>query len=133
VRLEVEVDNSLGRFYADERKFKQILLNLLSNAVKFTPEGGQVRLRAEQVKDELLVSVIDSGVGIALDDQELIFEEFRQVATRDQSKPEGTGLGLALTKRFVEMHGGRISVRSEVGKGSTFAFTLPCNLKPNVG
>jgi len=133
VRLEVEVDNSLGRFYADERKFKQILLNLLSNAVKFTPEGGQVRLRAEQVKDELLVSVIDSGVGIALDDQELIFEEFRQVATKDRSKPEGTGLGLALTKRFVEMHGGRISVRSEVGKGSTFAFTLPCNLKLNVG
>jgi signal transduction histidine kinase len=133
VRLEVEVDNSLGRFYADERKFKQILLNLLSNAVKFTPEGGQVRLRAEQVTDELLVSVIDSGVGIALDDQELIFEEFRQVATKDRSKPEGTGLGLALTRRFVEMHGGRISVQSEVGKGSTFAFTLPCNLKPNVG
>ena len=133
MRLEVEVDNSLGRFYADERKFKQILLNLLSNAVKFTPEGGQVRLRAEQVKDELLVSVIDSGVGIPLDDQELIFEEFRQVATKDRSKPEGTGLGLALTKRFVEMHGGRISVRSEVGKGSTFAVTLPWKLKPNVG
>ncbi len=133
VGLEVEVDNGLGRFCADERKFKQILLNLLSNAVKFTPEGGQVRLRADQVKDELLVSVTDSGVGISLDDQELIFEEFRQVATKDRSKPEGTGLGLALAKQFVEMHGGRISVRSEVGKGSTFAFTFPCNLKPNVG
>ncbi len=132
VGLEVKVDNSLGRYCADERKFKQILLNLLSNAVKFTPEGGQVKLRADQVKDGLLVSVTDSGVGISLDDQELIFEEFRQVATKDRSKPEGTGLGLALAKQFVEMHGGRISVRSEVGKGSTFAFTFPCNLKPNV-
>ena len=101
--------------------------------MKFTREGGRVRLRAEQVKDELRVSVIDNGVGIAEEDQGLIFEEFLQVATKDQSKPEGTGLGLALTKRFVEMQGGRIWVRSEVGKGSTFAVTLPWKLKPNVG
>jgi len=80
------------------------------------------------VKDELRVSVIDDGIGIAKNDQEVIFEEFRQVKSNDQSRPEGTGLGLALTKRFVEMHGGRIWVRSEVGKGSTFAFTLPFNL-----
>jgi signal transduction histidine kinase len=133
VKLEVEVDDSLGRFYADERKFKQVLLNLLSNAVKFTPDGGQVRLRVERVKDGVLVSVVDNGIGISPDDQDLIFEEFRQVATKDRSKPEGTGLGLALTKRFVEMHGGRIWVRSEVGKGSTFAFTLPYKFKPNVG
>jgi len=132
VKLELEVDDGLGCFYADERKFKQILLNLLSNAVKFTPAGGRVKLRAEQANDELLVSVIDNGIGISADDQDLIFEEFRQVATKDRSRPEGTGLGLALTKRFVEMHGGRIWVRSEVGKGSTFAFTLPCSLKPNV-
>jgi len=132
VKLEVEVANSLGSFYADERRFKQILLNLLSNAVKFTPEGGKVSLCAEQVKDELLVSVIDSGIGIAEGDQGLIFEEFRQVKRQDQSKPEGTGLGLALTRRFVETQGGRIWVRSEVGKGSTFAFTLPRNLKPNI-
>jgi signal transduction histidine kinase len=133
VKLEVDVDDSLGPFYADERKFKQILLNLLSNAVKFTPGGGTVQLRAEHVKDELLVSVIDNGIGISTDDQNLIFEEFRQVATKSQNKPEGTGLGLALTKRFVEMQGGRIWVRSEVGKGSTFAFTLPCKLKPDTG
>src|SRR5215475_10911173 len=133
VKLEVDVDDSLGLFYADERKFKQILLNLLSNAVKFTPEGGRVQLRAEQVKDELLVSVIDNGIGISTDDQKLIFEEFRQVATKDQNRPEGTGLGLALTKRFVEMHGGSICVQSEVGKGSTFAFALPCNLKADRG
>src|SRR5262245_44741825 len=125
VKLEVEVDGGLGRFYADERKFKQILLNLLSNAVKFTPEGGRVRLQAEQVNDSVLVSVIDNGIGISTEDQSIIFEEFRQVATRNQNKPEGTGLGLALTKKFVEMHGGRIWVQSEVGKGSTFAFTMP--------
>jgi GAF domain-containing protein len=129
VKLEVEVDDSLGHFYADERKFRQILLNLLSNAVKFTREGGRVSLVAEVVKNELQVSVIDTGIGIAESDQELIFEEFRQVATKDRSKPEGTGLGLALTKRFVEMHGGRIWVRSEVGKGSTFGFTLPCSVR----
>jgi signal transduction histidine kinase len=133
VQLEVEVPDSLGVFYADERKFKQILLNLLSNAVKFTPQGGRVRLRAEQVNGELLVSVDDTGVGISQADQTLIFEEFRQVATKDRSRPEGTGLGLTLTKRFVEMHGGRIWVRSEVGKGSTFSFTLPWDLKANVG
>src|SRR5215510_14177636 len=133
VKLEVEMDETLGCFYADERKFKQILLNLLSNAVKFTPEGGRVKLQAEQVSVSVLVSVIDNGVGISAADQELIFEEFRQVATKDQNKPEGTGLGLALTKKFVEMQGGRISVSSELGKGSTFAFTLPCSLKSNVG
>src|SRR5215472_1494453 len=92
VRLGVEVDDRLGLFYADERKFKQILLNLLSNAVKFTPEGGTVRLRAEQVNGSVRVSVIDNGVGISTEDQSIIFEEFRQVATKDRNRPEGTGL-----------------------------------------
>jgi signal transduction histidine kinase len=133
VQLEVEVPDSLGVFYADERKFKQIVLNLLSNAVKFTPAGGKVRLQAEQVNAELLVSVVDTGVGISPADQTLIFEEFRQVTMQDRSKPEGTGLGLTLTKKFVEMHGGRIWVRSEVGKGAAFSFTLPCDLKADMG
>ena len=135
VKLEVEMHDSVRSLYADERKFKQILLNLLSNAVKFTREGGRVKLLAEHVKDQLRVSVIDNGIGISTDDQELIFEEFRQVATKDRNRPEGTGLGLALTERFVEMHGGRIWVRSEVGKGSAFAFTLPFTLRqlPNSG
>ena len=125
VKLEAEVHRRLGRFYADERKFKQILLNLLSNAVKFTPAGGRVKLQAEQTNDgSVLVSVIDNGIGISTEDQSIIFDEFRQVATKHQNKPEGTGLGLALTKKFVEMHGGRIWVYSEPGKGSTFAFTL---------
>jgi len=98
---------------------------LLSNAVKFTPEGGRVKLRAEQVNDSVIVSGIDNGIGISTEDQSIIFEEFRQVATKNQNKPEGTGLGLALTKKFVELHGGRIWVESEPGTGSTFAFTLP--------
>jgi signal transduction histidine kinase len=97
--------------------------------VKFTPDGGRVKLRAEQLDDSVLVSVIDNGIGISLNDQNLIFEEFRQVATKDRNKPEGTGLGLALTKKFVEMHGGRIWVRSQIGKGSTFAFSLPANMR----
>jgi signal transduction histidine kinase len=129
VRLEVDVDNGFGSFYADERKLKQIVVNLLSNAVKFTPKGGRVGLRAEQVKGELLVSVNDTGIGIAESDHEVLFAEFRQGATKAQNRPEGTGLGLALAKKFVEMHEGRIWVRSEPGKGSTFAFTLPYNLK----
>jgi len=79
------------------------------------------------------VSVMDNGIGISTEYQSIISEEFRQVATKDQNRPEGTGLGLALTKKFVEMHGGRIWVGSEPSKGSTFAFTLPCNLKPNMG
>ena len=84
-----------------------------------------MKLQAEQVDDSVLVSVIDNGIGISTEDQSIIFEEFRQVATKNQNRPEGTGLGLALTKKFVEMHGGRIWVSSEPGKGSTFAFTLP--------
>ncbi len=132
VKLEVQVDDRLGLFHADERKFKQILLNLLSNAVKFTSRGGRVKLQADKSDDSALISVIDNGIGISPENQDLIFEEFRQVATKELNKPEGTGLGLALTKKFVEMHGGRIWVQSEVGKGSTFAFTLPIRSEPNV-
>jgi signal transduction histidine kinase len=125
IALKVELNDRLGGFCGDERKFKQILLNLLSNAIKFTPEGGRVSLRAEPTEDGVQVSVTDTGIGISPDDQQLIFEEFRQVGTKDQSKLEGTGLGLTLTKKFVEMHGGRIWVQSEPSKGSTFSLTLP--------
>ena len=109
----------------DERKIKQILLNLLSNAVKFTPEGGRVAVRAARADRPVEISVSDTGIGIAPEDQEAIFEEFRQVGTDYARKREGTGLGLALARRFVELHGGRIWVKSEVGQGSTFTFTLP--------
>jgi signal transduction histidine kinase len=131
VALKVEVDNSLGAFRGDERKFKQILLNLLSNAIKFTPEGGRVTLRAEPIEAGVQVSVTDTGIGISTEDQNLIFEEFRQVGTKDQNKLEGTGLGLTLTKKFVEMHGGRIWVQSEPSKGSTFSLTLPTAAPPS--
>jgi len=114
----------VGSIQADERKVKQVLLNLLSNALKFTPEGGRIDVRAGLTGGAIEVSVTDTGVGIAPEDQEAIFEEFRQVGTAAK-KVEGTGLGLALCRRFVELHGGRIWVNSQVGQGSTFAFTLP--------
>ena len=101
----------------DERKIKQILLNLLSNAVKFTPEGGRITINARQTNGSVEISVTDTGIGIAEEDQPKIFEEFRQVGSDYAQKVEGTGLGLTLAKKFVELHGGRIWVESEVGKG----------------
>ena len=125
IALGLEVDKRLGEFRADERKIKQVLVNLLSNAVKFTPEGGRVEVRAAPANGGVQIAVTDTGVGVAPEDQEAIFEEFRQVGTDYARKREGTGLGLALTKRFVELHGGKIWVESEPGQGSTFTFTLP--------
>ena len=128
IKLERLIDDRLGEFVGDERKIKQIMLNLLSNAVKFTPEGGKISLKALLEDGSVMVSVQDTGIGIAPEDQEAIFEEFRQVGTDYEKKREGTGLGLTLTKRFVEMHGGKIWVESELGKGSTFSVTFP--IKP---
>jgi signal transduction histidine kinase len=125
ITLTQHVDPGVGDIVADERKVKQILLNLLSNAVKFTPEGGRVGLSATAADDVITIAVSDTGVGIATEDLAAIFEEFRQVGRDDARKQEGTGLGLTLAKRFVELHGGRIGVRSQVGQGSTFSFTLP--------
>jgi len=118
------IDEPLGTIRADERKVKQVLLNLLSNALKFTPEGGRIDVRAAMNEGLAEISVADTGVGIAPEDLEAIFEEFRQVGTADK-KAEGTGLGLALSRKFIELHGGRIWVKSQVGQGSTFTFTLP--------
>jgi len=125
IALSLEVDPRLGEVQADERKCKQILLNLLSNAVKFTPDGGRVALSARLDTDKAEISVADTGIGIAKEDQQAVFEEFRQVGRDYTKKAEGTGLGLALAKRFVELHGGAIRLESEPGKGSTFTFTLP--------
>jgi signal transduction histidine kinase len=125
IALEYAVDDSLAEINADERKFKQVMLNLLSNAVKFTPEGGRITVGARAVDGMIQVSVTDTGVGIAAADCEAVFEEFRQVGNDSKRKAEGTGLGLALARKFIELHGGRIWVTSEPGKGSTFAFTLP--------
>ena len=128
ISLNLNVDPSLGMVRGDERKFKQILLNLLSNAVKFTPEGGKVGVAARPAANAVEFSVSDTGVGIAAADQQLVFEEFKQVGTDYTRKAEGTGLGLALTKRFVELHGGTIRLESGPGKGSTFTFTIPLGL-----
>jgi signal transduction histidine kinase len=125
IRLELAVGADVGDLVGDERKIKQILLNLLSNAVKFTPEGGRVGVRAEQANGTVEVSVTDTGIGISPEDQEAIFEEFRQVGTDYARKREGTGLGLTLARKFVELHGGRLWVKSLVGEGSTFTFSLP--------
>jgi GAF domain-containing protein len=125
INLDVVVDERLGDYVGDERKIKQILLNLLSNAVKFTPEGGRIGIEAKQADGSIEISVSDTGIGIAPQDQPKIFEEFRQVGSDYAHKVEGTGLGLTLAKKFVELHGGKIWVKSEVGKGSTFSFTLP--------
>jgi len=124
IRLGSTIDERLGVISGDERKVKQVLLNLLSNALKFTPEGGQIDVRAGLNNDVAEVSVTDTGVGIAPEDQEAVFEEFRQVGGAEK-KAEGTGLGLALSRKFIELHGGRIWVKSQVGMGSTFTFTLP--------
>jgi signal transduction histidine kinase len=128
--LDLAIDETLEDIVADERKFKQVLLNLLSNAVKFTPEGGRIDVRAVPANGTVEVSVTDTGVGIAPGDQEAIFEEFRQVGQAER-KREGTGLGLALARKFVELHGGRLWVKSEVGRGSTFTFSFPAG--PHAG
>ena len=125
ITVDVDVDERLGEYVGDERKIKQILLNLLSNAVKFTPEGGRIGIYARQVNGAVEISVTDTGIGISPEDQPKIFEEFRQVGSDYAHKVEGTGLGLTLAKKFVELHGGRIWVTSAVGSGSTFSFTLP--------
>jgi GAF domain-containing protein len=125
IQLELDVDERLGEFNGDERKFKQIMLNLLSNAVKFTPDGGRVAVSAKNGADQVEIAVKDTGIGIAPEDQAAVFEEFKQVGRDRLRKAEGTGLGLALTKRFVELHGGEIRLTSEPGKGSTFSIRLP--------
>jgi len=124
IALYTSVDERLGEVRADERKIRQVVLNLLSNAIKFTPEGGRIEVEAVPRDGSVEVSVSDTGVGIAPADQEAVFEEFRQVGTADK-KAEGTGLGLTLCRKFVELHGGRIWVKSQLGAGSTFTFTIP--------
>jgi len=123
--LSFEVAPDVAQIHADERKVRQVVLNLLSNAVKFTPDGGQVSLEARRVEGGVEVAVKDTGIGIAPEDQAAVFEEFRQVGTDRVRRQEGTGLGLALAKRFVELHGGKLWVESKPGEGATFTFTLP--------
>ena len=128
IGLSLEIAEGVGALRADQRKLKQIMLNLLSNAVKFTPDGGNISVHARQTDEVLEVAVSDTGIGIAAADQDTVFQEFRQVGGSYTNKQEGTGLGLALTRRFVELHGGSMSLHSAPGQGSTFTFTIPRQL-----
>ncbi|HEV8714506.1 MAG TPA: PAS domain S-box protein, partial [Candidatus Binatia bacterium] len=125
IALSLEIAKDIDTFIGDERKVKQVVFNLLSNAVKFTPDKGKVGITAKKTDGAVQVSVWDTGIGIAAEDQQQIFEEFQQVGKGSTGKTEGTGLGLTLTKRFVELHGGTLWVDSTPGRGSTFTFTLP--------
>ena len=122
-------DDAIGEIVADELKVKQILVNLLNNAVKFTPDEGQITIQSRMVDGVIEIAIKDSGIGISVEDKNRIFESFRQ-AKEDAAglrKQEGTGLGLSLSKRMVELHGGTMWVESEVGVGSNFFFTLPAS------
>ena len=124
ILIQQQVDPALA-VHADRVRFKQILYNLLSNAIKFTPERGSIRLACAAEDGFCCLSVRDTGIGISREDQEIVFQEFRQVGETTRGVKEGTGLGLAITKRLVEQHGGRIWVESEPGQGSCFRFTVP--------
>ncbi|MBW2368423.1 MAG: HAMP domain-containing histidine kinase, partial [Deltaproteobacteria bacterium] len=135
IKVSTDIQSIAEKILVDERKIKQILYNLLANAVKFTPEGGKVNLTVSQgngngdgsrQNGEIHISVCDSGIGIASDDLERIFSPFEQAESASTRKYQGTGLGLSLTKEYVELHGGRIWAESEGdGKGSRFHFTIP--------
>jgi signal transduction histidine kinase len=125
VAVGATVAGDVDEIEADQRKVKQVLFNLLTNAVKFTPSGGHVDVAALRVDGEVRISVRDSGIGIAPEDQARVFEEFQQVSAAKRVSAEGTGLGLALARRFVELHGGRMWLESAPGAGSTFTFSIP--------
>ena len=134
ITLECSIHPAVGDINADERKMKQILLNLLSNAVKFTPDGGRISIAANSIAGGVEISVTDTGIGIAPEDCAAVFEEFKQVGQQSDAKAEGTGLGLALARKFVALHGGKIDVTSGVGKGSKFTFSLlNCPLRQSAG
>jgi signal transduction histidine kinase len=123
--LEELLPKDLPPVEADRAKLRRILINLLSNAVKFTNRGGRVSINAEQLDGRVLVSVSDTGVGIAQEDVDRLFDKYEQARSRATRGEKGTGLGLYITRQLVELHGSQIEVKSELGRGSTFAFSLP--------
>ncbi|WP_340820188.1 PAS domain-containing sensor histidine kinase [Methanolobus sp. WCC4] len=131
IHIEIEMNEEIKNISADRIKFKQILTNLLSNAIKFTPENGNVNIKVEILEDHLQTSIKDTGIGIAEEDMDKLFQPFKQLNPHLTRKHEGTGLGLALSKKFVEMHGGKIWVESKIDEGSVFTFTIP--VRPRTG
>jgi signal transduction histidine kinase/ligand-binding sensor domain-containing protein len=135
IELEVDLPDGTGRLFADPVRLKQIIYNLVSNAVKFSPDRSTIRIVVRNVTasasplgvPSTAISVIDQGVGIASEDHQVIFDEFRQVHAPSTKRPSGTGLGLTLVRKFTEMHGGMVTVVSEVGKGSTFTAFFPAS------
>jgi signal transduction histidine kinase len=125
IRLEEEIPCDLPPLQADRAKLRRVLTNLVSNAIKFTPKGGQVRIRAGVEGGQIRISVIDTGVGIPPEDLARLFDKYEQARSRATRSEKGTGLGLYITRQLVELHGGRIEVQSEVGRGSNFSFTIP--------
>ncbi|MBI5213562.1 MAG: HAMP domain-containing histidine kinase [Nitrospirae bacterium] len=126
IKVRAEVEDEIRSIVADERKIKQVAFNLLSNAMKFTPDGGSVFVRAKKAGEDCVeISVKDNGIGISPEDRKKLFQPFQQLETTLKKKHAGTGLGLNLCKKFVELHGGSIRVESEVGKGSKFIFVIP--------
>ena len=124
LELISDIEDGLPDVVGDRNRLEQVVINLISNAIKFT-ENGSITCRARKINNEIIISVVDTGKGIPAVDQEKIFERFKQTGSSLKGKPKGTGLGLLICKEIVKHHGGRIWVESEMGKGSTFSFTLP--------
>ncbi len=131
IDLKIVNDGSLQEIYADRVRFKQILFNLASNAIKFTPQGGKVTISTTRVKDRAQFAIMDTGMGIPEEKKSNLFLAFTQLDSSLNRFHEGTGLGLSLVKRFVEIHGGNIWVASELGKGTVFTFELPLKTEFN--
>src|SRR5207253_2139963 len=132
IAFKVELPKNLPPGLGDERRIMQVLLNLVGNAIKFT-EQGEVAIKASASNGSFNVAVCDTGPGIGADDQVKIFEEFKQADSSITRKKGGTGLGLSISKRIIEMHGGRLWVESDLGRGSIFAFTVPVKVEQQVG
>jgi signal transduction histidine kinase len=130
IQITLNVASQLGQVTLDQQRFKQVLYNLVSNAVKFTDEGGSVTILAQPVGvDCFTLAVKDTGIGIKQNDMQRVFREFEQLESGASRRYEGTGLGLALTRKIVELQGGVINVQSEIGKGSTFSVVLPLAIR----
>lgn len=125
IKIELEIENSLPRICGDKERLTQVLSNLMTNAVKFSNENGCVRVKASQSNNFINITVSDEGIGIAAEDHDKLFKPFSQIDSSSSRKYQGTGLGLALVKEIVQLHGGTVWFESKVGKGSTFGFSIP--------